>query len=67
MKFGALENKMAKNNNNGKLALVIGILGTIAGIILIFQDNLMIGIFGTIASLGVAIKGYQDYRSQSSK
>lgn len=54
---------MAKNNNNGKLALVFGILGTIAGIILIFQDNLMIGVFGTIASLGVAIKGYHDYKS----
>ena len=54
---------MAKNNNNGKLALVLGILGTIAGIILIFQDNLMIGVFGTIASLGVAIKGYHDYKS----
>ncbi|MCA0153513.1 hypothetical protein [Winogradskyella vincentii] len=58
---------MAKNKNNGKLALAIGLLGTIAGLILIFQDNLMIGIFGTIASLGVSIKGYQDYKSQSSK
>lgn len=57
---------MVKNKNNGKLALIIGILGTVAGIILITQDNMMIGIFGTIASLGVTFKGYQDYKSTKS-
>jgi uncharacterized membrane protein HdeD (DUF308 family) len=56
---------MTKNKFNGKLALVIGILGTIAGILLIFQDNLMVGAFGTIASLGVTIKGYQDYKAKN--
>ncbi|WP_411894621.1 hypothetical protein [Winogradskyella sp. A2] len=54
---------MPKNKNNGKLALAIGILGSVAGLILIFQDNLMIGVFGTIASLAVTIKGYQDYKT----
>ena len=52
--------------NNGKLALIIGILGTLSGIVLMFQDNMMIGVFGTIASLGVTFKGYQDYKSTKS-
>lgn len=58
---------MAKNKNSGILALVIGILGTLAGIVLTLQDSLIIGIFGTIASLGVAVKGYQDYKASRSK
>lgn len=56
---------MVKNKNNGKLALIIGILGTVAGIILIIQDN-MIGIFGAIASLGVSMRGFQDYKASKS-
>lgn len=46
---------MAKNKNSGILALVIGILGTLAGIVLTLQDSFMNGIFGTIASLGVTV------------
>jgi hypothetical protein len=42
------------------LPLIIGILGTIAGVFLIFSDNSFIGFFGAIASAGLAYKGYKD-------
>ncbi|MCA0132114.1 hypothetical protein [Winogradskyella alexanderae] len=58
---------MAGHKYTGKATLVIGILGTLAVIILIFQNSLVIGIFGTIASLGVTIKGYQDYKTSKQK
>lgn len=51
-------NKKIKNAAN--LGLVLGILGFLAGIGLIFSENWMIGIFGSIASAGIAYKGYQD-------
>ncbi len=49
----------AKKNLN--LGLVLGIIGTIAGILLIFMENYLIGIFGSIASAGLA---YQSYNSK---
>ncbi len=51
-----------QHKNTGKLAMTIGILGFISGIILAFGENKFIGIFGSIASVGVAYKGYQDYK-----
>jgi len=44
--------------------LIIGIIGFIAGIGLLFTDSWLIGIFGSIASAGIAYKGYQDSREQ---
>ena len=51
-----------KSSNDGKLALILGVLGFLAGIVLLFSGNMMIGAFGAIASAGVAIKGYSDLK-----
>lgn len=51
---------MSSNKKSGKLALIIGILGFISGIILLFDENWLIGIFGSIASAGISYKGYKD-------
>jgi hypothetical protein len=52
---------MDKNKKNAsKLALVIGIIGCISGIFLIFEEQWFIGISGAIASTGIALKGYMD-------
>lgn len=53
-------NKKHKKTTN--LGLIIGILGFIAGIGLLFTESWLIGIFGSIASAGLAYKGYQDSR-----
>lgn len=50
---------MSKNKKTN-LALIIGILGVLAGIGLLFTESWLIGIFGSIASAGIAYKGYQD-------
>ncbi|MFY0593089.1 hypothetical protein [Roseivirga sp.] len=53
-----------KKKNSANPSLVIGIMGFIAGIILLFfSDSWQIGLFGSIASLGVAIKGYQEMKA----
>lgn len=51
--------KQGKSTFN--LALVIGVLGFICGIGLLFTENWFIGLFGAIASAGIAYKGYQDW------
>jgi ABC-type transport system involved in cytochrome bd biosynthesis fused ATPase/permease subunit len=48
------ENKIQVN-----LGLIVGTLGFIAGIGLLFTASWLIGIFGSIASAVVAYKGYQ--------
>lgn len=53
--------KMKKVSPN--LPIIIGCLGLVAGIILLFGDSWMIGIFGSIASAGIAYKGYQDSKT----
>ena len=53
--------KTGKNTVN--LGLVIGIMGFLAGIGLMFTESWLIGIFGSIASAGVAYKGYQDSKA----
>ena len=50
--------KETKTQTNWRL--VIGTLGSIAGIGLLFTESWFIGIFGSIASAGVAYKAYQD-------
>mgnify|MGYP001389198668 CR=1 FL=1 len=45
-----------------KTGLIIGILGFIAGVGLLFTESYLIGVFGSITSAGVAYKGYQDLR-----
>ncbi|OEJ99998.1 hypothetical protein [Roseivirga misakiensis] len=52
-----------KQKSSANVGLVIGIMGFIAGVILTFSDNWQIGLFGGIASLGIAIKGYQDIKA----
>lgn len=42
------------------LGLVVGILGFIAGIALLFTETWFIGLFGAIASAAVAYKGFKD-------
>jgi uncharacterized membrane protein HdeD (DUF308 family) len=49
-----------RNKRSAKLGLILGVLGLIAGIILLFGDSWLIGIFGSIASAGLTYKGYQD-------
>ena len=49
--------------NSINIGLVIGVLGFVAGIILLFTESWLIGIFGSIASAGIAIKGYQDMKN----
>ncbi len=51
-----------KNKTSTNPGLIIGILGFIAGIGLLFTESWFIGIFGSIASAGIAYKGYQDSR-----
>lgn len=48
---------------SANLALIIGVLGVIAGVILLFTDSWFIGLFGSIASAGIAYKGYQDMQT----
>ena len=42
--------------------LIIGILGFITAVGLLFTESYLIGVFGSITSAGVAYKGYQDLR-----
>jgi ABC-type transport system involved in cytochrome bd biosynthesis fused ATPase/permease subunit len=51
-----------KQRTQINLGLIIGTLGFIAGIGLLFTESWLIGIFGSIASAGIAYKGYQDSR-----
>ena len=51
-------NKEKKRTTN--LGLIIGVLGLLAGIGLMFSESWLIGVFGSIASAGIAYKGYQD-------
>ena len=55
-----MENKKKATFN---LGLVIGVLGMIAGIGLLFTESWFIGLFGGIASAGIAYKGYQDLKA----
>lgn len=49
-----------KEKKSFNLGLIIGILGMMAGISLLFTNSWLIGIFGTIASAGISYKGYRD-------
>ena len=49
-----------KNKKTANLSLILGILGFLAGMGLMFSENWFIGIFGSIASDGLAYKGYQE-------
>jgi Kef-type K+ transport system membrane component KefB len=51
-----------KSNTKVNLPFVLGILGMLAGIGLMFGENKFIGVFGSIASAGLAYKGYQDLK-----
>lgn len=51
-----------KHRIQTNLGLIIGTLGFMAGIGLLFTESWLIGIFGSIASAGIAYKGYQDSR-----
>ena len=47
---------------NFNLGLILGILGAIAGILLLFMGNYLIGIFGSIASAGLAWQSYNSHK-----
>lgn len=51
------------NKKKVNLSLILGILGFVAGIFLLFTESWLIGVFGSIASAGMAYKGYEDYNS----
>jgi len=56
---------MNENNRKpSKMGFIIGIIGFIAGVFLVFSGQTLIGLAGSIASLGIAIKGYKDLKSQ---
>jgi len=48
------------SKNPYTMGLILGILGLLAGIGLLFSKNYLIGIFGSIASSGLILKGYKD-------
>ena len=50
-----------KRKNSVVLGLVVGSLGVISGIALIFMGRRLIGVFGAIASAALAYKAYQDW------
>ncbi|MBO6607187.1 hypothetical protein [Psychroserpens sp.] len=54
---------MEKQPRKFNLIMLIGILGVIAGIALIFTDSWFIGVFGGIASAGITYKSYKDSRN----
>ena len=54
---------MSRKNPLLNLGVIIGTLGLIAGIILIFSDNWTTGLFGAIASGGVAFMSYRDSKT----
>ena len=56
-----------KKNTWLSLPIILGTLGLIAGIVLLFEGNWLIGIAGSIASAGLAYKGYMDYKTQEKK
>lgn len=56
-----------KEKTSPNLGLIIGMLGVIAGIGLLFTESWIIGIFGSIASAGIAYKGYQDSKESKNK
>jgi hypothetical protein len=52
---------MDKNKKDtSKLALIIGVVGTVVGIFLVFLEQSFIGVAGTVARAGVAVKGHID-------
>ena len=51
-----------KNKRSTNLSLIVGVLGFIAGIGLLFTESWLIGIFGSVASAGLAYKGFHDSR-----
>lgn len=55
-----------QGNSRFNLALVIGVLGFICGLGLLFTESWFIGLFGSIASAGIAYKGYQDSKTMES-
>lgn len=50
------------NKNPYTMGLILGILGLLAGIGLLFSKNYLIGIFGSVASSGLILKGYKDIK-----
>lgn len=50
------------NKNPYSMGLILGILGLLAGIGLVFSKSYLIGIFGSIASSGLILKGYKDMK-----
>ncbi len=53
-------------NKTTNSSLVLGVIGFIAGIALMFGEAWFIGIFGSIASAGLAYKGYQESKETQS-
>ena len=45
------------------LPLILGIIGCLAGIGLMFGESWFIGLFGSIAGAGLAYKGFQDAKA----
>ena len=53
---------------NYNLGLILGIIGTVSGILLITMGRYFIGVFGSIASAGLAYQSYiNTKKEQSSK
>ncbi len=52
-----------QQNKSSNFSFYLGITGFIAGIILAFSDNYVIGIAGAVASAGLAYKAYSDKKA----
>lgn len=48
-----------KNKKAANLGMILGLLGLVAGIFLMFGEDWITGVFGSIASAGVAYTGYK--------
>lgn len=56
-----------KSKNSYKMGLIIGIIGFLAGVGLLFSGNKPIGIFGSLASAGLIVKGFKDMKESKSQ
>lgn len=54
-----------KKKNGFNLGIAIGVLGTLAGIYLLFTEQWLLGASGTVASAGVAYMSYQNSKKEN--
>jgi len=51
------------SKNSAKIMITFGIGALIAGVFLLFSNNIAVGIGGSVSSLALIYKGYQDLKA----